>query len=138
MVAVEPVLDVPALAGYRMTAVVHAAVAGMAVVEATVGFVLADRSYAPVLSPNTHTKRRINYQGDDYMWEEQKGYGSVERGLRFIATRQKRGVFFASVPCSSPALIAVRSQSLFLRSAFLAATSRDMVVLWVKGICCHG
>jgi hypothetical protein len=84
MVVVETVLDLPALAGYKMTAVVHTAIAGMAVVEATVGFDLADRSYAPVLSPNTHTKRRINYQGDDCIWEEQKGYSSVERGLRFM------------------------------------------------------
>ncbi len=56
MAAVETVLDLPALAGYRMIAVVHTAVAGMAVVEAIVGVALADRSYAPVLSPNTHTK----------------------------------------------------------------------------------
>ena len=58
-VVVETVLDVPALAVYRMTAVVYMAVAGMAVVEATVGFVLADRSYAPVLSPNTTKGKSI-------------------------------------------------------------------------------
>ncbi len=56
MVVVETVLDVPALAAYKMTAVVHTVALGMAVVEAIVGFDLADRSYAPVLSPNTHTK----------------------------------------------------------------------------------
>ena len=97
-VVVETVLDVPALAEYRMTAVVYMAVAGMAVVEATVGFVLADRSYAPVLSPNTHTKRRINYQGDDYMWEEQKGYGSVERGLSFMELFSDPEYVLASLP----------------------------------------
>ena len=55
MVAVETGLNAPALAGYKMTAVVHTAVAGMVVVEA-IGLVLAGHSYAPVLSPNTHTK----------------------------------------------------------------------------------
>ena len=55
MVAVETVRDLPAWAGYRMI-VVHTAALGMAVVEAIVGVALADRSYAPVLSPNTHRK----------------------------------------------------------------------------------
>ncbi len=56
MAAGETVPDVPVLAGYKMIVVVHTAVAGMAVVETIVGVVFVDRSYAPVLSPNTHTK----------------------------------------------------------------------------------